>query len=160
MVHGQIHSRKFQRLSAFSYNYRMVLISTDIIKKPCYVVAKVQKLFLGVRCQWLISVKSGTICNLRCDQRTDTGESCIDRLCNGQRLTCDDFMDLIRRGCKRVVLILLCRRNEIFFTGKNLTQGTYCGRYMLDTVDDHAFVIAEDDVGMLAHQLDDQCFMT
>ena len=31
---------------------------------------------------------------------------------------------------------------------------------MLDTVDDHAFVIAEDDVGMLAHQLDDQCFMT
>ena len=46
--------------------------------------------------------------------------------------------------------------NEIFSSGKNLTDRAHMGRDMLDAVQDHAFFVTEDDVAVLAHQLHDQ----
>ena len=122
-------------------------------------IAKMQKLFFGIRCERLIRINSCTIGNLGCNQRADTGKGCIDCFGNRKWFAGDDLMNPVGRCGERIEFVLLCCRNKVFLARKHLTQRTYRRRDMLDTVDDHAFVIAEDDIGMLAHQLDDQCLV-
>ena len=46
--------------------------------------------------------------------------------------------------------------NEIFSSGKNLTDRAHMGRDVFDAVQDHSLFVTEDDVAVLAHQLHDQ----
>ena len=59
-------------------------------------------------------------------------------------------------GNSKRILLVPGIRNEIFSSWKNLTDRTHMGGNMLDAVQDHAFVITEDDIAVLAHQLHDQ----
>ena len=48
--------------------------------------------------------------------------------------------------------------NEIIPSGKHLAHRAHMGGNMLDAVQDHALVIAENNVAVLAHELDDEFF--
>ena len=58
------------------------------------------------------------------------------------------------------VRFLLCVRKKIISSRKNLTDRTHMRRNVLDTVEDHAVFVAEDDVAVLAHQFYDQELLT
>ena len=46
--------------------------------------------------------------------------------------------------------------NKVGTAGKNFADGAYVAGYVLDAVQDHTLVIAENNVAVLAHQLHDQ----
>ena len=75
-----------------------------------------------------------------------------------KRLRQKAFTESFLRNGKGIGLVL-CLRNEIIASRKNLADRAYHTGNMLDAVDDFIFLIHEDDVAMLSHQLDDQALV-
>ncbi len=64
---------------------------------------------------------------------------------------------ILRGDCKWVIFFLRCR-NEIFSSWKHLPHGADSAGNMFDTVDNLFFVIAENNIAVLAHNLNNKMF--
>ncbi len=65
------------------------------------------------------------------------------------------FFSILRAEAQRVLLVL-CLRDKIVPTGQYFPDGADHAGNVFDAVDDHIFLVAEDDIAVLAHHFDDQ----
>ena len=103
----------------------------------------------------LVGFQRGTVAQFLCDDRADAGIRGIDRLCKLHRFGKDALAECILCGRERVELFL-CLCNKIRTAGKYLAYGAGLCGYTLDAVNDRAVVIAENEIAVLAHQLEDK----
>ena len=102
-------------------------------------------------------VDSCQIADLFGDNRTDSGKTVVDRFSDrhwfGEKFLCEIFLRYAKW-----ILFFHSIRDKIFSSRKNLTHRTHLRGNMLDTVDDHSFFITENNIAVLAHDLNDQGF--
>ena len=89
---------------------------------------------------------------LRADDRADACQLHIERFLYRRGRVADQFRKFRLRYGERV-FFLHGLRDKIGPSGQNLTNGADLGRNMLDAVENHVFVIAEDNIAVLAHDL-------
>ena len=87
--------------------------------------------------------------------RADAGKTVIDRLCERHRFGNKSVTEHRFRYIQRIQLAHRVR-DKIVSSGKDFTHRAHLGGDMLDTVQDHALVIAENDVAVFAHDFYDQ----
>ena len=107
----------------------------------------------------LVGFQRGTVAQFLCDDRADAGIRGIDRLCKLHRLGKDALAECILCGRERVELFL-CLCNKIRTAGKYLAYGAGLCGYTLDAVNDRAIVITENEIAVLAHQLEYKILVT
>ena len=145
----------FHRFFSAVDNIRSELSVLDLFHQAEEGVVKMGAGRLIQRLCRITSVNRCTVADLLSHYRAHTGEGSIKGFGNVYRFFADMSGKFFLGNCQRIFFIPGIW-NEIFSSWKDFTDRTHMGRDMFDTVQDHTFFIAEDDVAVFAHQLHDQ----
>ena len=145
----------FNRFLTAVNNVRCKLSALHLFHQPEECMIKMGTCSFIQRLCCITSVNGSTVADLLSHYRAHTCKRRVESLGNVLRF----FADMLRKfllGNSEWVLFIPGIGNEIFSSGKNLTDRAHMGRDMLDAVQDHSLFVTENDVAVLAHQFHDQ----
>ena len=102
-----------------------------------------------------IRIQSGLRDDMFRYYRTDTGKACVDCFSKGSRFFSQCQDKVFKRNCERVQFRHRVR-DEIGSSRKDFPDRTHLCGNMLNAVQNLIFIIAEDDIAVLAHDFYDQ----
>ena len=115
-----------------------------------HVISKVRGRHLGIN--------ACKVTDLFGDNRADAGKAGVDCLGDPHGLSPKCPGEVFICSSKRILLFHRIR-DEVRPSRQNLPHGAHLSRHVLDTVDDLVLFVAEDDVAVFPHDLDDQCLL-
>ena len=158
-VHRERHRGKLRGDAALEHAHRGVGTIFRCIPKPCQRLAEPCECVIVTLCDIGDGVETGAVGKFVGDHGADAGDRRVDRSAEVARACAHGS----RQGRDRLIpegVLVRGVRNEIRAAGKHLADGTDHRGDTLDAVDDRLVVIAENDVRVFAHQLDDEPFDT